>query len=176
MFKLSGQVIMIAVIADFFSLSIRVIPEIWLWVVACSIWKVLNKCHYCATTCWVFSIYQITIGVFELKPHAWSHLCMLMSLYSCTDSGFLFDMQMFWLEEFRSFSVALKLLHYRARICGMSSSCGFQMQQKSVIRGCWDTPDDTCKGVRMAFLQHSQLSSWMEKSGEGLWVCSDSSG
>lgn len=86
---------------------------------------------------------------------------------------FSFDMQMIWLEVFRSFSMALKPLHHRGGIYGMSSSRGFQIQQKSVIRGrCGRVR----KWVRMASFQHSQLSSWMEKSVEGLWVCAQSSG
>lgn len=96
-----------------------------------------------------------------------------MSLYYCADSSFPFDMQMSWLEEFRSpFSVALKPLHYRGRIRGMPLFfCGFQIQPESVIRGCCGR---VRKWVRMASLQRSQLSSWMEKSGEGLWARSDS--
>lgn len=104
--------------------------------------------------------------------------CLVTSLHANVSlllrwQQFSFDMQMFWLEEFSSFSVALKLLHYRGRICGMSSSFGFQMQQRSFIRGCCGR---VCKWVRMTSLQHSQLFSWMEESGQGLWVCSDSPG
>ncbi len=77
-----------------------------------------------------------------------------VSLLLGADSSFPFDMQMFWLDEFGSFSVALKPLHYRGRICGMSSSRGFQIQQKSVIRGCCGR---VRKWVRMASLQQSQL-------------------
>lgn len=141
------------------------------WVVACSVLKLLNKwqSHHCAAGCYVSNIFQMTIGTFEWQPRAWSHLCMIMSLYYSVDSSSPFDMQMFWSEAFRS----LKLLHYRGGIWGMSSSCGFWIQQKRVIRGC-------CGRVRklvwMASLQRSQLSSWMEESGEGLWFCSDSSG
>lgn len=165
---------MIAVVVLLFLLpGIRVVPEIRLWVVACSIFKLLNKCHYSATTCCVFSIYQITIGMFEEKPHDWSHLCMLISLYSCTDSSFFFDMQMSWLEEFRSFSVALKLLHYRARIRGMSSSCRFQIQQKSVIRGFWDIPDEPAKEYEWLFCNIVSFPPELRNQG-GLWVCSDS--
>lgn len=121
----------------------------------------------------VFIIYKVKIGMFEHRPHTWSHPCMLMCLHCSNSSSFLFDMQIFWLEEFRSFCLTLKPLHQGGRICGMPSSCGLQIQRKSVIKVCWGR---ICKSVRMSLLQHSQLSSWMEKSAEGLWVCSDFSG
>lgn len=105
--------------------------------------------------------------------------CLVTSLHANVSlllrwQQFSFDMQMFWLDEFGSFSVALKPLHYRGRICGMSSSRGFQIQQKSVIGG--RCVAGSANEYEWPSLQHSQLSSSAEESGEGLWVCSDSSG
>lgn len=128
--------------------------------VACSVLKLLNK--LCALCSWMLRIQYlsndylyvwITASCLFTSPHANVSLPLRWQ-------QFPFDMQMFWLEEFRSFSVALKLLHYRGRICGMPSSSGFRIQQKSVIRGCCGRIH---KWVRMAFLGDSQLSSWMAK-------------
>lgn len=70
------------------------------------------------------------------------------------------------------FSAALKLLHYGGRICGMSSSCGLQMQQKKVPSGGGCGRVRTW--VRMAFLERGQLISWTEDPGRGtegfLWL------
>ena len=72
--------------------------------------------------------------------------CLVTSLHANVSllllwQQFSFDMQMFWLEEFSYCSVALKLLLYRGRICGMSSSCGFQDAAEKCHQGKqWQGP------------------------------------
>lgn len=92
--------------------------------------------------------------------HVWIKAsCLVTSLHAngsllhCTDSSFLFDMQMFWLEEFRSFSVALKPLHYRGRICGMSCSCGFSDTAKK----CHQGSTNGLSATQSAFLLNGEI-------------------
>lgn len=106
--------------------------------------------------------------------------CLVTSLHANVSlllrwQGFSFDMQMVRLQELRSFSTSLKRPLYRGRIRGMSSCC-FQIQQKSVIRGMqWQRRQMSTNSLPLP-LQRSQLSSRIEKSGEGLWICSGCSG
>ena len=86
--------------------------------------------------CWMLSIQYLSNNNWCVWITA---SCSVTSLHANVSlllrwQQFSFDMQMFWLEEFRSFSAALKPLHYRGGIWGMSSSRGFRTQQKSVIR------------------------------------------
>lgn len=71
--------------------------------------------------CWMLSIQYLSNDnwcVWITASCSVTSLHANVSLLLCWQQ-FSFDMQMFWLEEFRSFSVALKPLHYRGGIWGM---------------------------------------------------------
>lgn len=104
--------------------------------------------------------------------------CMVTSLHANVSllpswQQFSFDMQMFWLEEFKSFSAALKLLLYRGRICGICPllvvfRCSRKVSSVDAVAG------STNKYERPLSNRVSFPPEW--RNQERVWVCSDSSG